>query len=510
MTCPKFLFKLPNWPLPLTSFHVWLSLYLICAYTFIFFESNLPFWLSESLFITMMVAAIPLAYWYLKSIPKIAQLLSIILGLILWIFFFQSLGESVVASESYPLSDQIIMFGLLTASLVLMMTVPVRLGVMRLPFLKAIATQPAQKLHRLFRSTAFLFILLLGLALVTLMQYTWQLQARLSHIESVLGETLRCDEAAVISEVSQTIVRVVGGESEGSGVIIDPQGLILTNFHVIQFEPAPKVVFNDYSFEQAEIILTDKNTDLAILKINRSNLPFMKPDTPAASNLAPLQPVIAFGFPFGTDIAGGVTIQRGGFVSLRTLDNVKMIHTDITLNKGFSGGALTDRCGHFIGVNTQGVAGIAFAISAPQIYDTWAKLQFIEDPLEDVQKIDFKPFVSPVETVKAFYNYQKVRQLEKAYALLSPIELTKDPYEDWVIGYDRVIDVELVMVQDDPKVENRVQIKLVSKDLVGQEVVYKFFEGWWDTVLDTGSYYLGKHRIIEIEEPGSQWWYDNQ
>jgi hypothetical protein len=66
------------------------------------------------------------------------------------------------------------------------------------------------------------------------------------------------------------------------------------------------------------------------------------------------------------------------------------------------------------------------------------------------------------------------------------------------------------MVQDDPKVENRVQIKLVSKDLVGQEVVYKFFEGWWDTVLDTGSYYLGKHRIIEIEEPGSQWWYDNQ
>jgi hypothetical protein len=41
-------------------------------------------------------------------------------------------------------------------------------------------------------------------------------------------------------------------------------------------------------------------------------------------------------------------------------------------------------------------------------------------------------------------------------------------------------------------------------------VVYKFFEGWWDTVLDTGSYYLGKHRIIEIEEPGWQWWHDNQ
>lgn len=100
------------------------------------------------------------------------------------------------------------------------------------------------------------------------------LSKRLEKIETRLGGPTKigCNEKDSIEKMRQSVVRIIGGESEGSGFAIKDGGIILTNFHVIEFEPSPKVVLPDNSFETAEILMADKNADLATIKINK-NLP---------------------------------------------------------------------------------------------------------------------------------------------------------------------------------------------------------------------------------------------
>ena len=73
--------------------------------------------------------------------------------------------------------------------------------------------------------------------------------SRLIKMEETFNNKFSCKRTDVIKEVRKSVVRVVGGEAEGSGFAIDNNGLILTNFHVIEFEPSPKIIFPDNTFE---------------------------------------------------------------------------------------------------------------------------------------------------------------------------------------------------------------------------------------------------------------------
>jgi S1-C subfamily serine protease len=112
------------------------------------------------------------------------------------------------------------------------------------------------------------------------------LEDRLGLVETKLGgpDKISCNEKDSIEKVTQSVVRIVGGEAEGSGFAIQSDGLILTNFHVIEFEPSPKVVYSDNTFETGEIVMADKNADLAIIKVERK-LPAIAWGVP--SELAP-------------------------------------------------------------------------------------------------------------------------------------------------------------------------------------------------------------------------------
>jgi len=76
------------------------------------------------------------------------------------------------------------------------------------------------------------------------------LDRRLTVIEDKLAvkPELNCNEKEQIKKIKESVVRVVGGEGEGSGFAIEPDGLILTNYHVIEFEPSPKIIFTDNTF----------------------------------------------------------------------------------------------------------------------------------------------------------------------------------------------------------------------------------------------------------------------
>ena len=156
--------------------------------------------------------------------------------------------------------------------------------------------------------------------------------------------------------------------SLGSGVIVSPDGVIVTNNHVIEGMTEIKVVLNDRREFNAELILADPQTDLAVLRIDAGEpLPFLtfaNSDTAQVGDL-----VLAIGNPFGV----GQTVTNGIISALaRTAVSVTdyqfFIQTDAAINPGNSGGALVDTEGRVVGVNTAiysrsgGSNGIGFAI----------------------------------------------------------------------------------------------------------------------------------------------------
>jgi Do/DeqQ family serine protease len=158
--------------------------------------------------------------------------------------------------------------------------------------------------------------------------------------------------------------------SLGSGVIVDPSGLVVTNHHVIENMTEVKVALPDRREFEAEIVLRDPRTDLAVLKLNgASGLPAVEFGDSEALQVGDL--VLAIGNPFGV----GQTVTQGIVSALaRTqvgiTDYQFFIQTDAAINPGNSGGALVDTAGRVIGINTAifsrsgGSHGIGFAIPA--------------------------------------------------------------------------------------------------------------------------------------------------
>ena len=121
---------------------------------------------------------------------------------------------------------------------------------------------------------------------------------RLKLIEDKFGgdRNLKCSESETVKKVRNSIVRVIGGEAEGSGFVINDDGYVLTNFHVIEFQPSPKVIFSDNTFETVNILYADKNADLAVLKIDKK-IPAI--DWGNSDYLNPTEEILVLGYPLG-------------------------------------------------------------------------------------------------------------------------------------------------------------------------------------------------------------------
>ena len=166
-------------------------------------------------------------------------------------------------------------------------------------------------------------------------------------------------------------------QSLGSGVVIKPNGIVVTNNHVIAGATEVKVVFSNRREFDAEILLADKKTDLAILKLDvgLEKLPFIElrdSDTLEVGDL-----VLAIGNPFGV----GQTVTSGIVSALaRTAAGITdysfFIQTDASINPGNSGGALIAMDGRLVGINTAifsnkrgtgGSVGIGFAVPSNMV-----------------------------------------------------------------------------------------------------------------------------------------------
>jgi serine protease DegQ len=155
--------------------------------------------------------------------------------------------------------------------------------------------------------------------------------------------------------------------SLGSGVIVSPQGYILTNNHVVEAADEIEVALADGRKVAAQVVGTDPETDLAVIKIDLPNLPAI---TLAQADQASVGDVVlAIGNPFGvgqTVTMGIVSALGRSHLGINTFEN--FIQTDAAINPGNSGGALVDTNGNLLGINTAiysrtgGNLGIGFAI----------------------------------------------------------------------------------------------------------------------------------------------------
>ena len=335
------------------------------------------------------------------------------------------------------------------------------------------------------------------------------LENKLTKIEAKLGgpEKIGCNEKDSIEKVRQSVVRIVGGEGEGSGFAIKDGGVILTNFHVIEFEPSPKVILPDNTFETAEILMADKNVDLAIIKINK-NLPVISWGDPKELN--PAEELLAIGFPLGGTLVGEASVNKGSLSGRRRSKDVgvEYLQTDTTLTPGVSGGPMINICGEVVAINTAGLSGLGLGISADSIKQKWLEMSTADDSLKDIKKITFDDTESADFAVATFYNYLKVRKLEKAFELLSDNFKEGHGFDYWKGGYETLLDTTVIKIEEDKDKKDRVKIKLSTKDMVDDEIVYKYFEGYWDVKNIDGKWRLWDPEIKEVENPSFLWFYE--
>ena len=155
-------------------------------------------------------------------------------------------------------------------------------------------------------------------------------------------------------------------KSLGSGFVISPDGYVLTNQHVVKDADEIVVRLQDRRELVAKVVGSDKRSDIALLKIDASNLPVL--NIGSSENLKVGSWVLAIGSPFGFDhsVTAGIVSAKGR--SLPSDNYVPFIQTDVAINPGNSGGPLFNMDGQVVGVNSQiysrtgGSMGISFAI----------------------------------------------------------------------------------------------------------------------------------------------------
>jgi serine protease Do len=212
-----------------------------------------------------------------------------------------------------------------------------------------------------------------------------------------------------VRAVRETPLGTQRGEGLGSGVIYRRDGYIVTNNHVIEGATGVNVAFADGTIEDASIVGTDPNSEIAVIKVNRNDLPaatFDDGDAPVVGQLA-----VAIGSPSGFEstVTSGVVSGVGrefppeltgsGTAARSALTD--LIQTDAAISPGNSGGALADRDGEIIGINVAylppaetGAVNLGFAVpsdTAVSVADQLIEKGKVTTPYLGVLTTDLSP-----------------------------------------------------------------------------------------------------------------------
>jgi S1-C subfamily serine protease len=202
-----------------------------------------------------------------------------------------------------------------------------------------------------------------------------------------VGEIYEHAAPGVVQIASTSNVGGLGGNDSalGSGFVVDKEGHIVTNYHVIEGASQIRVSFSNRDTVVARLVGTDATTDLAVLQVEASPNALTPLPLGNSDKVLVGDPVVAIGNPFGLDRTATAGIVSALQREITAPDNRfaidHVIQTDAPINRGNSGGPLINTRGQVIGVNTQietggaaGNVGIGFAVPSNTVKDVVAQL----------------------------------------------------------------------------------------------------------------------------------------
>jgi len=259
--------------------------------------------------------------------------------------------------------------------------------------------------------------------------------------------------------------------SSGSGVILTPDGYIVTNHHVINLAERIEVTLGDNQTYQAELIGTDPTTDLALIKIKGSNLPFVKYGDSDIVNIG--EWVLAVGNPFelnSTVTAGIVSAKARSIDILRenSLSVESFIQTDAVVNPGNSGGALVNLGGELIGINT----AIATRTGSYSGYSFAVPVSLVKKVVEDLKEFG-KVQRAILGVIIIDLNSQLARERNLPISqgvLVDQVNINSSAYDAGIVKGDIIIGI------DGKKINSISELQeTVARHRPGKQITVKVF-----------------------------------
>ena len=245
---------------------------------------------------------------------------------------------------------------------------------------------------------------------------------------------------AAVETAGPAVVRIEAGRGSGSGVVFTPDGFVLTNHHVVEHGGAIRVTLPDGRESGGSLIGRDADTDLAVLRVAGSPLPWARFGDSRQVRVG--QVAVAIGNPYGFQhsVTAGVVSAVGRSLraqSRRLIEDV--IQTDAALNPGNSGGPLVTTAGEVIGINTAMLApaqGLCFAIASNTAW--WVASRLMRDGRIRRSYIGIVGNQIPIPRVLARANHLAVGSGVRvaSVAAASPAETAGFKEADIVLGFN--------------------------------------------------------------------------
>jgi len=301
-----------------------------------------------------------------------------------------------------------------------------------------------------------------------------------------------CTERDAAARAKSSVVMILGYYGQGSGVVIDDSGYILTNRHVVEGDDSLTVMLPDGRQVSGQAWSLASNVDLAVVRVQASGLHAAKWGD--SESLQETDRLIAIGYPIAEVLGQEPSVTSGTLSAKRSDLHADWLQTDVALNPGSSGGAVVNMCGELVGISTGTIAeteGMNFAIASATARPIAEELiRHQERPPVPSRAVADEPLFSPEETAWAFYYLIANREFELAYSLLSQRFQASRPYGTWLAGYDTTLLVfveEVRTMQYDPPV---VYVSVLATDLLNNEVVTRRFAGEWRFAFEGGMWRL--------------------
>jgi S1-C subfamily serine protease len=280
----------------------------------------------------------------------------------------------------------------------------------------------------------------------------------------------------------------------GSGFVLDGQGYVATNAHVVRDDKLERsknvyVQFPDGNRVPAKVVGDDLNADVALLKVDPAGLTLTPLQLGSSSNLVVGSPVAAIGSPFGQDQSLSVGVISATNRDIDSLTQFKIgnaIQTDAAINHGNSGGPLIDAHGRVIGINSQiestggGGEGVGFAVPSDTVSRSIAQLReqgHVDYAYLGVSALELYPQLSerlgiPVDHGALVASVEKGGPADDAGLQAGDGKITFEGEEDIPTGADAIVAVDGHRVRDSADLTN-----LVAPKEPGQKVQLTVYRG---------------------------------